>query len=118
MTDISHTELVRTLAKSGDDILSEITAGDVYLLHMAVGVSGESGELLDAIKKAVFYRKTLDITNVIEELGDIEFYLEGVRQGLNLSRETILKANVEKLSARYKGLNYSNEAAINRADKA
>ena len=51
---------------------------------MVVGVSGEAGELLDAVKKAVIYRKPLDLENVIEELGDLEFYMEGLRQGLEI----------------------------------
>src|SRR5574343_533576 len=39
------------------------------LLHAAVGISGEAGELLDAVKKTWIYNKSLDVQNVIEELG-------------------------------------------------
>jgi NTP pyrophosphatase (non-canonical NTP hydrolase) len=85
---------------------------------MIMGVSGESGELLDAIKKAVIYNKPLDIENVIEELGDIEFYLEGLRQGLGIDRGETLDANVKKLSVRYEAGSYSDTAAQTRADKA
>jgi NTP pyrophosphatase (non-canonical NTP hydrolase) len=83
---------------------------------MSIGVSGESGELLDAIKKWAIYQKPLDIDNVIEELGDIEFYLEGIRQKLGLNRNMILEHNIEKLRRRY-GTKYTNEAAQRRADK-
>jgi NTP pyrophosphatase (non-canonical NTP hydrolase) len=83
---------------------------------MSIGVSGESGELLDAIKKWAIYQKPLDIDNVIEELGDIEFYLEGIRQKLGLNRNRILEHNIEKLRRRY-GTKYTNEAAQRRADK-
>lgn len=44
------------------------------LLHAAVGVAGECGELLDALKKTWVYNKPLDRENVVEELGDIGFY--------------------------------------------
>ena len=84
---------------------------------MAVGVAGEAGELLDAVKKHTVYCKAIDVENVIEELGDLEFYMEGVRQALGLTREQTLEANVAKLSKRYEGLKYSNQAAIDRADK-
>ena len=114
---IDHSEMVRTLAKSGDVIADEMTGTDAHLLHMAVGVCGEAGELIDAIKKAVIYRKPLDRQNVIEELGDLEFYMEGLRQGLEITREECLEANIQKLGKRYEGLKYSNEAAQLRADK-
>jgi NTP pyrophosphatase (non-canonical NTP hydrolase) len=116
--DIKHHEMVATLAKSGATIAAEMTANDAHVLHMAVGISGESGELLDAIKKAVIYRKPVDLKNVIEELGDMEFYMEGLRQGYGITREQTLEANIAKLGERYKGFHYSDKAAKERADKA
>lgn len=115
---INFSDMVKTLAKSGATIAAELTDSDAHLLHMAVGVSGESGELLDAIKKAVIYRKPIDLANVIEELGDLEFYMEGLRQGLGITRDETLEANKLKLGERYKGLKYSDQAAQERADKA
>jgi len=114
---ITHPELVSALVKPGEQIAKEITDQDAHLMHMAIGVSGESGELLDAIKKRVIYRKALDLDNVIEELGDLEFYLEGIRQGLSITREQCLEANIQKLSKRYSSLKYTNADAVNRADK-
>ncbi len=115
--EIDYQEMVRTLAKPGETIIAEMTPGDAHLLHMAVGISGESGELLDAVKKRVVYRKELDRQNVIEELGDLEFYMEGVRQELGVTREECLLANKAKLLKRYENLKYSDTAAQERADK-
>lgn len=115
--EIKHNEMVLALAKPGQAIVDSLTAETAHLLHMVVGVSGEAGELLDAIKKSAIYNKPLDLVNCIEELGDIEFYLEGIRQGLNITREQTIEANIEKLSVRYKGLVYSDQAAQSRADK-
>lgn len=114
---VKHDEMVRALAKSGDVIASEIDGNDAHILHMAVGISGEAGELLDAIKRKVIYRKELDLVNVLEELGDLEFYLEGIRQGVGITREQCLEANIAKLGKRYEGLTYSDQAAQDRADK-
>jgi len=114
---ISHPELVENLCKPGVDIKNEITPKDAHLLHMAVGISGEAGELLDAIKKTTIYRKPIDTENVIEELGDIEFYLEGLRQQIGISRQQTIEANINKLAKRYSGGNYSDQAAQARADK-
>lgn len=117
MDPINHCEMVKALAKSGDAIAQEITGEDAHLMHMAIGICGEAGELMDAIKKRVIYRKALDRENVLEELGDLEFYLEGMRQGLSISREECLAANIKKLGVRYQGMKYSDDAARQRADK-
>lgn len=114
---IAHDELVSKLVKPGDEILSEITGRECHVLHMIMGICGEAGELLDALKKSIIYRKPLDLDNVIEELGDIEFYLEGLRQAMLIKRDETLTANINKLSKRYETLKYSNQQAIDRADK-
>lgn len=110
--------MVTALVKPGKEILASVSALDCHNLHMAVGISGEAGELLDAVKKSVIYRKQLDIKNVIEELGDLEFYMAGLRLGLNITREEVLKYNVKKLSERYQDKIYSDESAQQRKDKA
>jgi len=86
------------------------------IVHMILGISGEAGELLDAVKKHVIYEKPLDLDNIIEELGDLEFYLEGLRQLLGITREEAVDKNVEKLKKRYPQ-GYTNQAAQERADK-
>jgi NTP pyrophosphatase (non-canonical NTP hydrolase) len=117
MNNITHPELVRALVKPGELMVAEATPVNMHLLHMAVGVCGEAGELIDAVKKAAIYQKQLDINNIIEELGDLEFYMEGLRQSLGLTREQCLQANIDKLSIRYNGIKYSDKAAQQRADK-
>ena len=108
---ISHAELVQKLSKRGEDIIAQLTPEKAHLWHMATGISGESGELEDAIKKHVIYNKPLDRENVIEELGDLEFYMEGMRQGLGITREEVLLSNIAKLAKRYPKMEYSNAAA-------
>lgn len=114
---INHSELVSFLAKPGESIANELTANDAHLLHMGIGICGEAGELIDALKKAVIYRKPLDRENVIEELGDLEFYMEGLRQKLQITRQETIDVNIEKLSERYKSLSYTDKAAQDREDK-
>ena len=115
--EMEHQKLVKKLCKSGKAIADEITPLEAHALHMAVGISGESGELLDQIKKFVMYKKPLDMQNVVEEMGDLEFYMEGLRQAFGLKRADILTHNYEKLSKRYDGQKYSDKSAIDRADK-
>ena len=105
------------LAKDGELIKQELTPQQANLLHMAVGASGEAGELLDAIKKHTIYQKPLDLENVKEEAGDILFYLSNILQSVGLSFEEVLQHNIDKLSVRYSSGKYSNEQAQQRADK-
>lgn len=87
------------------------------MIHVALGIAGEAGELVDAIKKRCIYGKRLDIDNVIEELGDLRFYMEALCNVLQIEDQEVLQANANKLAKRYKSLTYSSEAAIARADK-
>lgn len=115
--NIDYADMVKSLAKPGDAIIQTLTPETAHQIHMAIGVSGEAGELLDAVKKAAIYNKPIDRENVIEELGDLEFYMEGLRQGLNITRDETLVANKNKLGKRYATLKYSDSAAQARADK-
>lgn len=112
----THREFVRNLCKPGSVIAEELTPEDCHRLHMAVGISGEAGELLDAVKKATIYRKPLDIANIVEECGDLLFYIAGMLDSIGVDIESAMAANVSKLSIRY-GKSYSDAAAIQRADK-
>ena len=117
MNEKDYDKMTAALSKSGSDIINELSPEKADLLHMAVGVAGESGELLDAVKKATIYNKPLDRENMIEELGDLEFYMSRIRQLINVSRDEVLEHNYAKLSKRYAKGQYSNEQAQERADK-
>lgn len=91
--NISHAEMVKTLAKPGEAILKDITPLNAHLLHMAVGISGEVGELLEALTA-----NDVDRANVVEEFGDIEFYMEGVREPLVIIRQTVLNVENEPMT--------------------
>jgi NTP pyrophosphatase (non-canonical NTP hydrolase) len=120
-------EMVRNLAKPGEDIIANLTPEKVHLWHMATGLATEAGEFLDAVKKYVIYNKPFDFEHHREELGDSEFYLEGARQAISaiiekeFTRDDSLEANITKLAigekARYKSGKYTDQQAQDRADK-
>jgi NTP pyrophosphatase (non-canonical NTP hydrolase) len=85
--------------------------------HAALLVAGEAGEVVDAVKKDAVYGKEIDLDNLIEELGDLRFGIQALMNLYDISEQTILQHNANKLAKRYAGLTYSNAAAIARADK-
>ena len=108
--DINYAEFVGDLFKDmGDE--------KANLLHAAVGISGEAGELLDSIKKHWAYGKDLDVNHVVEELGDILFYLQAMLNQIGVSAEYVVSENIYKLNKRYPTGAFSSEQAIARADK-
>jgi len=114
---ITHEELVRKLKKPDNEIHKSLLVGDCDIIHMLLGLSGEVGELIDGLKKYLIYEQEIPNDNIIEELGDIEFFLEGLRQRLGITRDSTIEANIVKLSKRYESLSYSNENAEKRKDK-
>ena len=91
---------------------------NLMCLHAALGVAGEAGELADCIKKEIIYGKPLDRANLVEELGDLRFYIQATMMLYGISEQEVLQTNANKLSIRYKSLRYSDDAAIGRADKS
>jgi hypothetical protein len=116
--EADHADMVEALAKSGEAILASLTPEKCHAWHMASCVPGEGGELFDAVKRWVIYEKPLDRANVVEEMGDLEFYMQGLRSKLGITREETLQANLGKLAKRYAAGAFSNQAAQERADKA
>ncbi len=117
--DNEHATMVAQLQKPGQDILKNMTPRMAATVHMGMGICTEAGELNDALKRWAFYGKQLDRGNVVEELGDLFFYAEGIMQNLGITREEVLLHNIDKLTGnkgRYKD-GYSDAAAIARADK-
>lgn len=85
----------------------------VRLLHGAMGCATESGELLDAIKKHIFYQKPLDHDNMREEIGDVLWYLAIICNEMDWRLEDIMELNIRKLRERYPE-KFTSEKAIVR----
>lgn len=121
MKVIVYSEMVQSLSKSGHDILKELSPTKCEMWHHASCIQGEAGEIFDVVKKHIIYNKEWTEENqnhLIEELGDLEFYLEGLRQAFRINRQVCLDRNAEKLAKRYgDDFQYSNESAQLRKDK-
>ena len=85
----------------------------VRLLHAAIGLCTEAGEIQDALKKHIFYGKPLDLTNLREEGGDLFWYMAVFCDALQISFEEMQGLNIEKLAARYPD-KFTEYKALNR----
>jgi hypothetical protein len=85
-----HADMVSKLAKDGQAIIDKLTPEVSHLQHMSIGIAGESTELLSAIAAATYTDADVDEENVLEELGDMEFFEEGIRAPLGISYEACL----------------------------
>lgn len=100
--------------------LSERTQGpgltpNEALCNAALGLAGEAGECVDIVKKHVFHGHDLDGNKLIEEMGDVLFYLAWMASELGVSLAYVAEMNVEKLKRRYPD-GFSHEASVNRDD--
>lgn len=94
--------------------LNDLDDVKANLAHMALGITGEAGEVADVIKKHYAYGKTLDVQHLVEEVGDIMFYLNGLLAEVDVEWSEVLELNIKKLEARYPDLRFNADHAINR----
>lgn len=85
------------------------------LANMVMGLIGESGELVDHIKKYLYHGHKLDMSYLKKELGDIMWYVAGMATTFDLDLNEIGFQNIEKLKARYPD-GFSHEASRNRTE--
>lgn len=78
-------------------------------LNCALGIAGEGGEVVDLIKKSVFQGHELDKTKLVEELGDLMFYVSNLATTFNIDMSKVLQSNVDKLAIRFpNGFNFED----------
>ena len=74
------------------------------LLQGVMGMSGESGEALDIVKKIMFQGHELNEAtkeHLIRELGDVLWYVATTAEALGTDLETVMQVNIDKLRNRY-----------------
>ena len=89
------------------------------LLTAALGLTAESGEFTEVVKKIVFQGKPYNEENIFHmkrELGDICWYLAQAFMALDTDFNEILEMNVEKLQSRYPGGTFDVHKSENRQE--
>ena len=102
--------------------LSELEAGGAnvtQLLTAALGLTAESGEFTEVVKKMIFQGKPYNEDNVFHmkrELGDICWYIAQACMALDTTFDEIIEMNVDKLKKRYPGGEFNVHQSENRKE--
>lgn len=85
----------------------------IRLLHASTGVVTEGGEIADALKRHIFYGKPIDRVNLIEEAGDVLWYLAVLLNAVDSTFDEAMDKNIAKLKARF-GDKFTEAQALQR----
>jgi len=107
-------------------LLSRITDLDVEcdadvprLLTAALGLTAESGEFTEVVKKIILQGKPYTEENKFHmkrELGDICWYIAQACMALDTTFDEVIEMNVEKLESRYPGGSFDVHHSENRVE--
>ena len=89
------------------------------LLTAALGLTAESGEFTEIVKKIILQGKPYNEDNVFHmkrELGDICWYIAQACMALDTTFDEIIEMNVDKLKARYPGGEFDVHHSENRKE--
>ena len=87
------------------------------LLTAALGLTAESGEFSEVVKKIILQGKPYNEDNVFHmkrELGDICWYIAQACMALDTTFDEIIEMNVDKLKKRYPGGEFNVHQSENR----
>ena len=109
----SNTEIFQREARRSlrDDLPYEATCS-----NMCMGLAGEIGEVIDIMKKHIYQGKELDITDVIEEVGDVLWYIANFCNINNITMDECMESNIKKLRKRFPN-GFTTKDANERKDK-
>ena len=94
----------------------KLTDEEIMIVWVTIGITGEAGELSEAVKHGIFHRHVLDLKNIQEELGDLIWYIAALCTKLNFSLSDIMEQNIAKLKKRYPN-GYNPEDSMRRIDE-
>ena len=111
-----------TESKDSDSFIYRLQelGGDVAiqrLLTASIGISAESGEFMEIVKKMMFQGKPCNEDNLEHlkiELGDIMWYVAQACMALDVDMNDVLDTNIKKLEKRYPDGHFSEFYSENR----
>ena len=104
LTAVNHWPLVRVAevaTKALNDITSSWIMVTAFWALIAFGRCGEAGKVAEQVKKHFFHGHELDKRHMIEELGDVAWYLAVLCDAIGSDLDTVMEENLKKLEQRY-----------------
>lgn len=83
--------------------------------NFSMGLAGESGELIDMLKKSLYHGHNLSHDDLEKEIGDILWYLSQIAFLYDIPLDRAAERNIEKLKKRYPE-GFSEERSIHREE--
>ena len=118
VTSFPSTDLAALLARATElDVEGDCDVP--RLLTAALGLTAESGEFTEVVKKILLQGKPYNEENVFHmkrELGDICWYLAQACMALDTTFDEVIEMNVDKLKARYPGGEFDVHQSENRKE--
>lgn len=112
--DIPNADLMEKLVIANIADWRKLDEHQQKIFHAVLGMATESTELIEQMFAFMFQGKELDIKNLYEEVGDNLFYVSTLLSCLGVTYEQAMFDNHMKRMKRYKGGEFTAEAAINR----
>jgi len=103
---LSHVKFMDRMASLACRRVDEPQVRWPQLLTAAIGLSAETGEFAEIVKKCIFQGKEMTEEthfHAVRELGDVMWYWMQAAHALNVTPDEIIQENINKLEARYPG---------------
>ncbi|KRM44456.1 nucleotide pyrophosphohydrolase [Lentilactobacillus parafarraginis] len=71
------------------------------LTNCALGLTGESGEVADLVRKYTFQSNRLDKDQLVKEMGDVLWYLSQIAEWADIPFDEVAADNIKRLEQRY-----------------
>lgn len=110
---MTNTEYIKNALRTNTGLKVNITAANEDLLHGVLGLTTETGELVDIVKRHLFYGEPLNMSHLKEEIGDKFWYLAVLCEWAGFTFEECMEVNIDKLHVRYPE-KFSKDKALNR----
>lgn len=100
-------------------VAADRTSGDLSswdkIRNGCYGLNGEAGECIDILKKVEFQGHDFDPAKLLDELGDVLWYVAQTATGLGVTLEAVAQHNVDKLKKRYPD-GFDSERSVHRPE--
>lgn len=89
---------------------------DAKLAMLCMGLAGETGEVVDHVKKHLFQGHELSREKIVDESGNVLWYLAGIFNMVGTTFDEVMNRNIDKLNKRYPN-GFDAQKSINREEK-